>query len=185
MNAPDAMAPRATFQREGQGRLQYPEHRLPSHVTGYAVLKTQRTGSIPRLIAAPPDSNEGVTFGRPSAGDSHAQGSRPQPVNIPMPPGRFQTVTVVAGAPAFASMLQRPCPGADRLRHGLKSGTNLAFHQSSSADPPGPEKRLKPSFQDCKPYSETATAMRFTNMAQKYLPLSAPPPRLLALANRG
>ena len=101
MNAPDAMAPRATFQREGQGRLQYPEHRLPSHVTGCAVLKTQRTGSIPRLIAAPPDSSRS----RPVTGECDASDGRQDSGNISTPPDNLETVTGVADALAFA-----PCP---------------------------------------------------------------------------
>ena len=112
MNAPDAVAPRDPFRREGQGPLQDPERPLLGLVVREPFLKvelTDRTGGIPRGTTAPSDSNGVVTLGWPSTGDSHAQGSRPQPVNIAMPPGRFQTVTVVACAPEFASMLQRPC----------------------------------------------------------------------------
>ena len=113
MNAPHAVTPRDPFRREGQGPLQDPERPLLGLVVRELVLKvelTERTGGIPRGTTTPSDPNGVVTFGRPSTGDSYSQGSRPQPVNIPMPPGRLQTVTVVAGAPAFASMLQRPPP---------------------------------------------------------------------------
>ncbi len=96
MNAPDAAASQDTFPREGHGRLQDPAHRLPSHVTGYAVLKAQRTGSIPRLIAAPPDSDRS----RPVIKECDASDERQDSGNISTPPGRLQTVTVVAGAPA-------------------------------------------------------------------------------------
>ena len=101
MNAPDAVAPRDPFRREGQGPLRDPERPLLDLAVCEPVLKvglTDRTGGIPRGTTAPSDSNGVVTFGRPSTGDSHAQGSRPQPVNIPMPPGRLHTVTVVACA---------------------------------------------------------------------------------------
>ena len=108
MNAQDAVAPRDTFQREGQGRLQDYERRLLLRVAGYAVLKTQRTdrtGSMLWLTTAPPDSNEVVTFGRPVTGDCDASGGHPHPGNIPTPPGKAHTVTGVADASAFA-----PCP---------------------------------------------------------------------------
>ena len=102
-NAPDAEPPRATFQREGQGQLQDPEHRLPSHVTGYAVLKTQRTGSIPRLTPQPPDSSGVVTPGQPITGDYGAEGGQPHQANISTPPAKPGTVTGVADALASAS----------------------------------------------------------------------------------
>ena len=101
MNAPDAVAPRTTFQREAQSRLQDPEHRLPLHVTGYAVLKTQRTASMPRLIAAPPDSSRS----RPVTGECDASDGRQDSGNISTPPDNLETVTGVADALAFA-----PCP---------------------------------------------------------------------------
>ena len=103
MNASAAVAPRDPFGREGQGPLRDPERPLLGKVE-----LTDRTGGIPRGTTTPSDSNGVVTFGRPSTGDNYAEGSRAQPVNIPMPPGRLQTATVVACAPAFASMLQRP-----------------------------------------------------------------------------
>ena len=96
MHAPDAVAPRDTFQREGQGRLQDPEHRLPLllYVAAYAVLKTQRTGSIPQLTAAPPDSSRT----QPVTGDCEAPGGQPRQANISTTPGSLDTVTGVADA---------------------------------------------------------------------------------------
>ena len=57
MHAPDAVAPRDPLQREGQGQLQDPERPLLHCVTGDAVLKADRTSSIPRRITAQPDSD--------------------------------------------------------------------------------------------------------------------------------
>ena len=103
MNAPDAVAPIDPFRREGQGGLPDPEHRLPSRVTGYAVLDTQRAGDIPRPSAAPPGSSGVVTLGQPVTGKRDAAGGQLHPANISAPPGKLQTATEVAVAPASAS----------------------------------------------------------------------------------
>ena len=57
MNAQDAVAPREPPQREGQGHLQDPERTLLFRVARYAVLKADRTSSIPRRITAQLDSD--------------------------------------------------------------------------------------------------------------------------------
>ena len=121
MNVPDAVAPRDPFPREGQGRLQDPEHLLPSPVTGYAVLKTQRTGSIPRPAAAPPDSNRT----RRVTGDCDASGGQPHQADISTPLGKLQTVTGVAHALALAS--SPPDNGIQKVK--------LAIHPRKAQDP--------------------------------------------------
>ena len=121
MNAPDAMPPRAAFHWEGQGRLQDPEHRLLLRTAGYAVLKTQRTASIPLLIEAPPDSNRT----RPVTGDCDATGEQPHQANISTPPGKPQTVTGVADALAPAS--SPPDNGIQKVK--------LAIHPRKAQDP--------------------------------------------------
>ena len=100
MNAPDAAAAQTAFQREGQGRLQVPEHSRRS-VAGYAALNPQRTGSIPQPNAAPPGSN----WSRPVTGKCDATGGRAHQANIPTPQSELQTTTTVADAlaPAFAA----------------------------------------------------------------------------------
>ena len=57
------------------------------------------------VLRATPSCVETVIFGPPVGDDCNARGSRQRPGNIPMAPGKLQTV---AGAPAFASMLQPP-----------------------------------------------------------------------------
>ena len=99
MNAPDAVARRSTFQREGQGQLQDPEHGLPAQATDYAVLKAQLTGNIPRLTAEPPDFNQ-----RPPITEvSDAACGHPHQADTSTPPSKPSTVTSVADTLASTS----------------------------------------------------------------------------------
>ena len=59
------------------------------------------------VLRATPSCVETVIFGPPVGDDCNAGGSRQRPGNIPMAPGKLQTV---AGAPAFVLMLQPPPP---------------------------------------------------------------------------
>ena len=52
------------------------------------------------------------------------------------------------------------------------------MYESRAQTPPGSERGRKPGFQVCKPYSESSIEMRYINMTQKYLPLSAAMPRI-------
>ena len=71
---------------------------------------SSRTRNVRSLsvLRATPSCVETVILGPLVGDDCNACGSRQRPGNIPMVPGKLQTV---AGAPAFAAMLQPPDRG--------------------------------------------------------------------------
>ena len=69
-----------------------------------------RNGRSFSVLRATPSCVGTVIFGPPVGDDCNGRVSRQRPGNISMPPGKLQTVADLAGAPAFATMLQPPPP---------------------------------------------------------------------------